>query len=213
MGLGVSFAVFVWYEKGHDQALRTLTAFLVEKSLSVDNLFVFLALFSFFGVAAEYQHRVLFWGIVGAIVTRGLFIFAGVELLNAFHWLIYALGALLILTGAKLYFGKAEEVQPEKNPIVRWASRVLPLTSGFRGEQFLVREGGKLLFTPLFIVLIAIETTDVMFAVDSVPAVIAISRDLFVVYSSNIFAILGLRALYFLLSGRSRPSLPARRWP
>jgi tellurite resistance protein TerC len=201
VGLGLAFALFVWEERGGEQALKYLTAFLVEKSLSVDNLFVFLALFAFFGVAPEYQHRVLFWGIIGAIVTRGLFIFAGVELLQNFHWLIYVLGAVLVLTGLKLAFGKAEEVEPEKNPIVRWARKALPLTQGYRGERFLVREGGKLLFTPLVIVLIAIETTDVMFAVDSVPAVIAISQDLFVVYSSNIFAILGLRALYFLLSG------------
>ncbi len=201
VGLGLAFTLFVWEEKGGDQALAYLTAFLVEKSLSVDNLFVFLALFTYFGVPAENQHRVLFWGIVGAIVTRGAFIFVGVELLNAFAWLVYVLGALLVATGLKLAFGHSDEVHPERNPIVKWAGKALPLTKGFRGERFLVREGGRLLFTPLFLVLLAIETTDVMFAVDSVPAVIAITRDTFVAYTSNIFAILGLRALYFLLSG------------
>ena len=189
---------------GHDAALAYLTAYLIEESLSVDNLFVFLALFTYFGVAAEHQHRVLFWGIVGAIVFRGIFIFAGVALITRFHWVIYVLGILLVATGAKLGLGEAEQVHPERNLIVRWASRVLPMEKSFHGEHFTVRTEKGLRFTPLFLVLLAIESTDVMFAVDSVPAVLAVSRDAFVVYTSNIFAVLGLRALYFVLAGALR---------
>ena len=201
VGLGLAFAVFVGYTRGGDAALAYLTAFLIEKSLSVDNLFVFLALFTYFGVKPEYQHRVLFWGIIGALVTRGVFIVAGVALLETFHFLLYVLGALLIATGARLGLGEQSEVHPERNLIVRWASRVLPVARSHHGEKFVVRVGGVWHFTPMFLVLLAIESTDVMFAVDSVPAVLAVSRDIFVVYSSNIFAILGLRALYFVLSG------------
>ncbi len=204
VGLGVGFAGFVAYARGGDAAFAYLTAFLIEKSLSVDNLFVFLALFTYFGVADRFQHRVLFWGIVGALVMRGVFIFAGVALLNRFHWLIYILGTVLLATGAKLGLSGEEEVHPENNAIVRWASRTLPVAGEMHGEHFFVRRGGRLLVTPLVLVLIAIETTDVMFAVDSVPAVLAVSRDPFVVYSSNIFAILGLRALYFALVGALR---------
>lgn len=201
VGIGLGFSLFVWWTRGHEQAFAYLTAFLIEKSLSVDNLFVFLALFSYFGVAPENHHRVLFWGIVGAIVTRGIFIFAGVTLIQHFHWFVYLLGAVLIATGAKLGLGEGDEVHPERNLVVRWASRVLPLERSYHGERFAVRTARGLRFTPLFIVLIAIESTDIMFAVDSVPAVLAVSQDLFVVYSSNIFAILGLRALYFVLAG------------
>jgi len=204
VGLGLGFALFVYATKGSDAALAYLTAFLIEKSLSVDNLFVFLALFTYFGVQPEYQHRVLFWGIIGALVTRGVFIVAGVALLATFHFLLYVLGALLIATGARLALGEGGEVHPEHNLVVRWASRVLPIVSSYRGEKFVVRVGGAWQFTPLFLVLLAIESTDVMFAVDSVPAVLAVSRDVFVVYSSNIFAILGLRALYFVLAGAIR---------
>ncbi len=201
VGLGLAFAGFVAFSRGGDAAFAYLTAFLIEKSLSVDNLFVFLAIFTYFGVAARFQHRVLFWGIVGALAMRGLFIFAGVALLNRFHWLLYILGAVLLATGAKLGLSGEEEVHPEDNAVVRWASRALPVTGEMHGEHFFVRRAGRLLVTPLVVVLIAIETTDVMFAVDSVPAVLAVSRDPFVVYSSNIFAILGLRALYFALAG------------
>lgn len=201
VSLGLAFAVFVGQTRGSDAALAYLTAFLIEKSLSVDNLFVFLALFTYFGVKPEYQHRVLFWGIIGALVTRGAFIVAGVALLEAFHFLLYILGGLLIATGARLGLGEQSEVHPERNLIVRWASRVLPVVRSFHGEKFLVRVAGKWHFTPMILVLLAIESTDVMFAVDSVPAVLAVSRDIFVVYSSNIFAILGLRALYFVLAG------------
>lgn len=204
IGLGLGFSLFVALVRGHDAALAYLTAYLIEESLSVDNLFVFLALFTYFGVASEHQHRVLFWGIVGAIVFRGLFIFAGVALISRFHWVIYILGILLVATGAKLGLGEAEQVHPERNLIVRWASRVLPMQKSYHGERFTVRTNKGLRFTPLFLVLLAIESTDVMFAVDSVPAVLAVSRDAFVVYTSNIFAVLGLRALYFVLAGALR---------
>jgi tellurite resistance protein TerC len=204
IGLGLGFSLFVGQVRGHDAALAYLTAYLIEESLSVDNLFVFLALFTYFGVASEHQHRVLFWGIVGAIIFRGIFIFAGVALISRFHWVIYILGILLVATGAKLGLGEAEQVHPERNLIVRWASRVLPMQKSFHGERFTVRSKTGLRFTPLFLVLLAIESTDVMFAVDSVPAVLAVSRDAFVVYTSNIFAVLGLRALYFVLAGALR---------
>ena len=204
ISLGLGFSLFVGLVRGHDAALAYLTAYLIEESLSVDNLFVFLALFTYFGVASEHQHRVLFWGIVGAIVFRGIFIFAGVALISRFHWVIYVLGILLVATGAKLGLGEAEQVHPERNLIVRWASRVLPMEKSFHGERFTVRTEKGLRFTPLFLVLLAIESTDVMFAVDSVPAVLAVSRDAFVVYTSNIFAVLGLRAIYFVLAGALR---------
>jgi tellurite resistance protein TerC len=201
VGVGLSFSLFVWAVRGSRPAVEYVTAFLIEESLSVDNLFVFLALFTYFGVPRRYQHRVLFWGIVGAIVMRGVFIFAGVALLARFHWLIYILGALLIATGAKLGLGDETEVHPERNPIVRWASRVLPITREYHGEHFVVREHGRRRFTPLILVLLAVESTDLMFAVDSVPAVLAVSRDVFVVYTSNIFAVMGLRALYSVMAG------------
>jgi tellurite resistance protein TerC len=200
VGTGLAFSLFVGYTRGTDSALAYLTALLIEQSLSVDNLFVFLALFTYFNVAGENQHRVLFWGIVGAWVMRGIFIFAGVALINAFHWVIYLLGVILIATGAKLGLSEAEEIHPEKNLIVRWASRVLPIERSFHGEKFVIRTAAGIRFTPLFLVLLAIESTDLMFAVDSVPAVLAVSRDPFVVYTSNIFAIMGLRALYFVVA-------------
>jgi tellurite resistance protein TerC len=204
VGLGLGFALFVGLARGSEAALAYLTAYLIEKSLSVDNLFVFAALFSYFSVAHENHHRVLFWGILGAIVTRGIFIFAGVTLISHFHWVIYLLGILLVATGARLGLSGGEQVHPERNLVVRWASRVLPMVRSYHGERFLVRTESGWRFTPLMLVLLAIESTDVMFAVDSVPAVLAVSRDAFVVYSSNIFAILGLRALYFVLAGALR---------
>lgn len=201
VGIGLSFAILVGHVRGRDAALAYLTTYLIEESLSVDNLFVFLALFGYFAVKPEHQHRVLFWGILGAMVSRGIFILGGVQLLNHFQWLVYPLGAVLLFTGAKLAFEPDEEIHPEKNPVIRFASRVLPLTRAYHGEAFAVRTPSGLRFTPLVLVLIAIETTDIVFAVDSVPAALAVSRDPFVVYTSNIFAILGLRALYFVLAG------------
>ncbi|PWB71541.1 MAG: hypothetical protein C3F15_12535 [Holophagae bacterium] len=201
VGVGLSFAVVVYFARGSDAALQYLTAFLIEESLSVDNLFVFLALFAYFGVPRMHEHRVLFWGIVGAMVLRGLFITAGVALIATFHWLIYLLGALLIATGAKLGLGKGEEVHPERNVVVRWVSRVLPVDRAYHGDRFMVRRDGRLLFTPLALVLVAVDIADVMFAIDSVPAVLAVSRDVFVIFSSNVFAVIGLRAIFSLLSG------------
>jgi tellurite resistance protein TerC len=199
VGTGLLFSLFVRQVRDGQAALVYLTGFLVEESLSVDNLFVFLALFSYFAVKPEHQHRVLFWGIVGAIVARGLFIFAGVALIHRFEWLIYILGGVLVLTGAKLAFGGDTEVHPEKNAIVKLARRILLLTPEYQGDRFIVRTAAGRRFTPLILVLVAIESTDIIFAVDSVPAVLAISQDPFVVYTSNIFAIVGLRALYFVL--------------
>jgi len=204
VGTGLAFSVFVALTRGGDAALAYLTALLIEQSLSVDNLFVFLALFTYFAVPSQYQHRVLFWGIIGAWIMRGIFIFAGVALINAFHWVIYVLGIVLVATGAKLALSGSEEVNPEKNLIVRWASQVLPFQRSFSGERFVVRTPAGWRFTPLFLVLLAIESTDLMFAVDSVPAVLAVSRDPFIVYTSNIFAIMGLRALYFVVAGALR---------
>jgi tellurite resistance protein TerC len=201
VAVGLAFMALVWFVRGRDGAMTYLTAYLIEKSLSVDNLFVFLALFGYFAVSPANQHRVLFWGILGAIITRGLFIFGGVALLARFHWLIYPLGAVLIFTGARLAFGGDTEIHPEKNPVIRFASRVLPFTREYHGEAFAMINAQGLRFTPLVLVLIAIETTDIVFAVDSVPAALAVSRDAFVVFTSNIFAILGLRALYFVLAG------------
>jgi tellurite resistance protein TerC len=200
VGVGLLFALLVRAVRGPDAMLEYLTAFLIEKSLSVDNLFVFIALFAYFGVAPAHHHRILFWGILGAIITRGLFIFGGVALIQTFHWLIYVLGVVLLATAARLLFGEGE-VHPERNFVVRWASRFLPVERSYHGEHFTVMTDRGRRLTPLILVLLAIETTDVMFAVDSVPAVLAVSRDVFVVYTSNIFAILGLRALYFVLAG------------
>jgi tellurite resistance protein TerC len=201
IGTGLAFSLVVWTSRGSQSALAYLTAFLIEESLSVDNLFVFLALFSYFAVPRENQHRVLFWGILGAIVMRGLFITLGVALLATFHWLVYVLGVLLIATGANLGLGGEHEVRPERNVIVRWAAKVLPVEAGYHGDRFTVRVNGRLHFTPLALVLLAIESTDLMFAVDSVPAVLAVSRDVFVVYTSNVFAVIGLRALYSVVAG------------
>jgi TerC family integral membrane protein len=204
IALGLSFSLVVGVARGHHAALTYLTAYLVEQSLSVDNLFVFVGLFAYFSVDPEHHHRVLFWGILGVIVTRGLFIFAGVALIARFEWLLYVLGVVLIGTAGKLGLSGGEEVHPERNVVVRLASRVLPMVKSYHGERFAVRTERGWRFTPLLLVLLAIESTDVMFAVDSVPAVLAISRDSFVVYTSNIFAVLGLRALYFALAGALR---------
>ncbi len=203
--MGLSFSFVVGFSRGHDAAFSYLTAYLVELSLSVDNLFVFVALFAYFGVPHDHHRRVLFWGILGVLVTRGVFIFAGVALIARFHWVIYVLAVVLIATGARLGLSEgADDVHPERNLVVRWASRVLPMVKSFHGDRFAVRTERGWRFTPLLLVLLAIESTDVMFATDSVPAVLAISRDPFVVYTSNVFAILGLRALYFVVAGALR---------
>jgi tellurite resistance protein TerC len=189
------------YEKGYEKAMEFLAAYLIEKSLSMDNLFVFLMIFTYFGVSPLYQHKVLFWGIIGALIMRAIFIFAGVALIQKFHWIIYVFGAFLIYTGIKLAMEKEKEIHPEKNPILKMFRRFVNVTPEFVGGKFFIRKDGMSWATPLFVVLIVIETTDVIFAVDSIPAVLAISNDPFIVYSSNVMAILGLRALYFALAG------------
>jgi len=202
LGLAMGFNLLVAAKMGAQPALEFFTGYLVELCLSVDNVFVFIVVFQYFRVEPRYQHRVLFWGIVGALVMRALFIFAGIGLINAFHWIIYVFGAFLVYTGAKLAFRKNDDgVTPEKNPAVRLARHFLPVTPQFEGGSFFVRADGRLHATPLLIVLLVIETTDVMFALDSIPAVIAITRNEFIVFTSNIFAILGLRSLYFAVSG------------
>ncbi|MFO1464028.1 MAG: TerC family protein [bacterium] len=204
IALALLFNLGIYFAEGHDLALQFLSGYLIEKSLSVDNLFVFLLIFSYFRVPAVYQHKVLFWGIFGALVFRAIFIFAGIALLEKFHWLMYLLGAFLVFTGIKLVFETEKEVHPEKNPLLKVVRKIFPITSDYEGDRFFLRRGAKLMATPLFVVLVAIETTDVIFAVDSVPAVLAISRDPFIVFSSNAFAILGLRALFFALAGLMR---------
>jgi tellurite resistance protein TerC len=184
-----------------EAALAFLTGYLIEKSLSVDNIFVFILIFSFFAVPSAYQHRVLFWGILGALVMRGTLIFIGAALLEQFHWIIYVFGAFLVFTGIRMALSNSEEnVQPDKNPVVKFFRRFMPVTENFEGDKFFVRRAGRLLATPLFLILLVVESTDLVFAVDSIPAIFAVTRDPFIVYTSNVFAILGLRALYFLLA-------------
>ncbi|MDZ4806338.1 MAG: TerC family protein [Candidatus Eisenbacteria bacterium] len=204
IALALVFNAGLWFVRGQQAGLEFLTAYLIEKSLSVDNLFVFLLVFSYFAVPAKHQHGVLFWGILGALVFRFIFIIAGIELLESFHWLIYVFGAILIVSGVKLWQEKEKKIEPEKNPLVRLFRRLMPVTPEYHDGKFFVRQSGKLAATPLFVVLLVVETTDIVFAVDSIPAVLAITRDPFIVYSSNAFAILGLRALYFALSGVMR---------
>lgn len=183
-----------------EAALAFFTGYLIEKSLSVDNIFVFILIFSFFAVPAAYQHRVLFWGILGALIMRGTLIAVGAALLHEFHWIIYIFGAFLIFTGIRMSWHHEENVQPDKNPVVKFFRRFMPVTETFEGDQFFVRRAGKLFATPLFLILLVVESTDLIFAVDSIPAIFAVTQDPFIVYTSNVFAILGLRALYFLLA-------------
>jgi len=183
-----------------EAALAFLTGYLIEKSLSVDNIFVFILIFSYFRVPAAYQHRVLFWGILGALLMRGILIAVGAALLNEFHWLIYVFGAFLIFTGIRMALQQNEEVQPEHNPVFKLFRRVMPITESFEGDKFFIRHSGTLMATPLFLTLLIVESTDLVFAIDSIPAIFAVTQDPFLVYTSNVFAILGLRALYFLLA-------------
>jgi tellurite resistance protein TerC len=201
-GLAMAFNLLVSFKMGEQAALEFFTGYIVEMCLSVDNVFVFIVVFQYFRVEPRHQHRVLFWGILGAVIMRALFIFAGISLINAFHWIIYVFGAFLVYTGIKLAIPKKEDgFSPERNPAVKLARRFLPVTNHFEGGHFFTHVHGKLHATPLFIVLLVVETTDVMFALDSIPAVIAITRNEFIVFTSNIFAILGLRSLYFAVSG------------
>lgn len=198
--LAAAFAVFVYFWRGRATSLEFVTGYLVEESLSVDNLFVFLLIFRYFRVPGTYQHKVLFWGILGALVMRGISILAGVSLISRFHWIIYVFGAFLIYTGLKLMRQQETEIHPEQNPVLKLFRRWMPVTPDYVGGNFFVRRTG-LYATPLLMVLIVVETTDVLFAADSIPAVLAITRDPFIVYTSNVFAILGLRSLFFVLAG------------
>jgi tellurite resistance protein TerC len=183
-----------------DAALAFFTGYLIEKSLSVDNIFVFILIFSFFAVPAAYQHHVLFWGILGALVMRGTLILVGAALLEQFHWIIYIFGGFLIFTGIRMALHRDEEVHPENNPLIKLVKRIMPVTESYQEDKFFIRRAGKLIATPLFLVLLVIESTDLIFAVDSIPAIFAVTDNPFIVYTSNVFAILGLRALYFLLA-------------
>ena len=201
IALASLFNLGIYIARGATPALEFLTGYLIEKSLSVDNIFVFILIFSYFKVPAIYQHKVLFWGILGALLMRAAFIVAGVALLQRFHWIIYVFGAFLIFTGIKLALEKNKEIHPEKNPVLRLFKRFMPISDHSEKGSFFFRKDGRWFATPLFIVLLVVETTDLVFAVDSIPAILAITKDPFIVYTSNVFAILGLRALYFALSG------------
>ena len=201
IALGLGFGGFVFAMRGAQAGGEYLAGYLIEKSLSMDNVFLFAMLFSYFAVPGKYQHRILFWGVVGAIVFRAIFIAAGTTLLEAFHFLIYGFGALLLITGVKMWRSKGHAVNPEKNLVLRLLKRVMPVTDEYHGQRFFIRQAGRLVATPLFAVLVVVEATDVMFAIDSIPAIFAITTDPFIVFSSNAFAILGLRSLYFLLAG------------
>lgn len=198
--LAAGFALMVFLWRGHDAGLEFLTGYVIELSLSVDNLFIFILIFKYFSVPAEQEHRVLFWGILGALVMRGIFIFAGVGLIRKFHWIIYFFGALLLYSGIRLLRERSAQVHPEKNPLLRLFRKVIPVTDNYEGGKFFVRTP-ELCATPLLLVLLVIETTDVIFAVDSIPAILAITLNAFIVYTSNVFAILGLRSMYFALAG------------
>jgi tellurite resistance protein TerC len=202
--LSLLFNVGVYFWRGSVVALEFLTGYLLEKSLSVDNIFVFLMIFTYFRVPYLHQHKVLFWGILGALIMRALFILVGVTLIQKFHWVIYIMGGFLILTGIKMATQKDEEIHPERNPVLRLFRRLMPVTENYEGGRFFVRRNDVLYATPLFVVVLVVETTDVVFAIDSIPAILAITLDPFIVYTSNVFAILGLRALYFALAGIMR---------
>jgi tellurite resistance protein TerC len=198
--LALSFNGLIYYWFGEHKAVEFLTGYLIEKSLSIDNIFVFVLVFGYFQVPAIYQHKILFWGILGALVMRVIFIFAGVALIQKFHWTIYVFGAFLIYTGYNMFSEKDKKVEPEKNPVIKFFRKIMPVTDQLHGDKFFIQQNGKKYATPLFLVLILIETTDLIFAVDSIPAILAITQDQFIVYTSNVFAILGLRSLYFALA-------------
>lgn len=201
ISLALLFNLFVFYEFGKIKALEFLTGYVIEYSLSVDNIFVFIIIFTFFSVPDRFQHKVLFWGIIGALVMRGIFIFAGVTLINKFHWIVLIFGAFLVVTGIKMLFQKETHVHPEKNPVVKFFRKFLPVSDAANTSKFFIRQNHRTFATPLFLVLLVVESSDLLFAVDSIPAVLAVSHDKFIVYTSNIFAILGLRSLYFAVAG------------
>jgi tellurite resistance protein TerC len=200
IALAVIFAVVIYFWHGRTPSLEFVTGYVIELSLSVDNLFVFLLIFRYFQVPPGHQHKVLFWGILGALIMRAIFIAAGVGLIQRFHWIVYVFGAFLVYSGFKLLRQGEAEIHPEKNPVLRLFRRLVPVTKDYEGDKFFVRRPG-LLATPLLVVLVVVETTDLLFAVDSIPAILAITRDAFIVYTSNVFAILGLRSMYFALAG------------
>ena len=199
--LSLAFNAGLYFMRGYQPALEFLTGYVLEKSLSMDNVFVFAVIFTYMGVPSIAQHKVLFWGVLGALVMRAAFIAAGAALIARFHWILYVFGVFLVITGLRLFRQGQEEVHPEKNPVLRLARKYLPVTKAYEGTSFFTRREGKLMVTPLFMVLLLVETTDVVFAADSIPAIFAVTTDVFIVYTSNIFAILGLRALYFVLAG------------
>ncbi|MBI5686643.1 MAG: TerC family protein [Verrucomicrobia bacterium] len=199
--LALLFNAAIWHYYGPQKALEFFTGYLIEKSLSVDNVFVFALLFGYFAVPPVWQHKVLFWGVLGALVMRAIMIAAGAALIAKFNWIIYIFGAFLVLTGIKMAVKREEEIHPERNPVVRWFKRWMPVTANFREDRFFVVENGVRHATPLFVVLLLVEMSDLIFAVDSIPAIFAVTTDPFIVYTSNVFAILGLRSLYFALAG------------
>ena len=199
--LALSFGLWIYRAQSRNDGLQFLTGYLIELSLSMDNVFVIALIFGYFGVPLRFQHRVLFWGIMGAIVMRGVMIGAGAALIKQFHWLLYVLGAFLVVTGVKMLFGGDTKVEPEKNLVLRLARRFFPISHQFDGQKFVTRVAGRRMLTPMAMVLIMVETTDLVFALDSIPAIFAITQDEFIVFTSNVFAILGLRSLYFALAG------------
>lgn len=207
IALALAFGVGVYFFMGPDPALEYFTGYLIEKALSVDNIFVFALIFSYFAVPAKYQHRTLFWGVLGALVMRAVMILVGAYLISRFHWVIYIFGGFLVITGIRLATRKEHGIEPEANPVLRLVRRVLPISTSYHGQKFFVHEEVgttgmvRRVATPLFLVLVMVETTDLIFALDSIPAIFAVTQDPFIVYTSNVFAILGLRALYFLLAG------------
>lgn len=201
VALALAFAALMARQRGTGATLQFLTGYIIEESLSVDNLFVFLLVFSYFAVPTRLQHTVLFWGIIGAMACRAIFIVAGVALLEHFEAVIYLFGAILVISGVKMGLEQEKQIRPDQNPILKLVRKFMPVTQGYEGSKFFVRRDGGTLATPLLLVLLVVETTDLMFAVDSIPAVLAITRDRFIVYTSNVFAVLGLRALYFSLKG------------
>lgn len=201
VALALTFNAVIYLWRGPEVALQFFTGYVIEKSLSIDNIFVFLQVFAYFSVPAIYQHKILFWGVLGAIVMRAIFILAGVALITKFHWIIYVFGVFLVFTGIKMVVSKNKEVHPEKNLLIRLLGRFMPISRDYEGGKFIIRKSGVIMATPLMVVLLVIETTDVIFAVDSIPAILAITTDPFIVFSSNLFAIMGLRSLFFALAG------------
>ncbi len=204
ISLAMLFNAGIFYLFGKEKGMEFLTGYVIEKSLSVDNIFVFIMVFSFFNISPKYQHKILFWGILGALVMRAIFIFAGVALIERFHWIIYIFGGFLVFTGIRMLFQEDKPLEPEKNPLIRFFKKCMPVTNELHDDKFFVRINYKRYATPLFIVLLMIEFTDLIFAVDSIPAILAISKDPFIVFTSNVFAILGLRSLYFAMAGLTK---------